>query len=457
LKPNIAAILLTGGTGERFGSSLPKQFHLVAGKPLFIHTLEVFLQTGAFTKIILPVPSRWMEMTLTQIKFHGISANIEVIQGGKTRQESSYLGLLASDPSTEYVVIHDGVRPFVDEKILEENIREAILHNAVDTCIASADTLVHSPDGLWIDAIPHRKEFLRGQTPQSFSFNLILRAHEDALKNEIVNASDDCALVRRLGHPVKIVKGSERNIKVTTELDLFVAERLLQYPSEGEEPETSVQIPSLKGRVFAVTGGTGGIGRAICLKLIELGAIPIEISKTSAEFKADLTKYDEVEKVFDEIHKKYGPIDGLINSVGSFAVKQLPDLSEKEISNTIASNLTTVIYCCRSGKIKPGGHIVNIASSSYSRGRKEYPVYSAAKAAVVNFTQALAETNPDLYVNVIVPQRTNTPMRRTNFPEENPLSLLEPKEVAEKITRLLRSAKVSGTILEVRKKHAPKT
>lgn len=448
----IAAILLMGGVGERLKSSLPKQFHPLGGKAVFLHTLDVFLKQEFFKEIILPTPKLWIDKVVSLIEDLPQKEKIKVIEGGNTRQLSSYHALQACDADTDYVVIHDAVRPFVSQKILQDNIEQVILHGAVDTCILSADTLVHSREGEWIDTIPSRKEFLRGQTPQSFAFSKIMQAHKKALEEGIENSSDDCSLIKQIGWPVKIVEGSERNIKITTGLDLFLAERLLQYPVE----EVSLQSQSskkLSGQVFVVTGATGGIGSKICQKLIELGATAVQISRTASEFSADLTRYDEVLRVFTAIYDRYGPIQGLINSIGAFEVKNLEDLSSQEIEKTISANLTSVIYCCQCSRVEKGGHIINISSSSYSRGRKEYPVYSAAKAAVVNFTQALAEARPELYVNALVPQRTNTALRRVNFPQEREEVLLEPEEIADKISKLLHTAGVSGAILEVRKKY----
>lgn len=442
-----------GGEGIRFNSSLPKQLHHIGGKPIFIHTLGQFLKMNCWSEIILPTPVKWIKEVQKEIASIPNNYLIRVIPGGATRQESSYLGLLACKSNTDYVVIHDGVRPFVTEEILQSNLDAVQVHKAVDTCISSADTLVHSKDGSSITTIPCRKELLRGQTPQSFSFQLILEAHKKALENCIENSSDDCSLVLALEHPVKIVSGNDLNIKITTELDLFLAEQILYRSFEESSPLSFTSSEDLTGKVFAVTGATGGIGQALCKKLIELGAIPIEISTSSLAFKTDLTKHEDTKKTFKDIHAKHGLIDGLINSIGTFEVKDFSSLSEQDIDKTIASNLTSVIYCCQSIQLKKGGHIVNISSSSYSRGRKDYPIYSASKAAVVNFTQGLAGVRPDLYVNVVVPQRTNTALRKANFPEEDTSSLLHPDEIAEKIAKLLKASSITGAILEVRKKH----
>ncbi len=326
-----------------------------------------------------------------------------------------------------------------------------MIYKAIDTCVSSFDTIVCSKEGTFIDTIPIRTELFRGQTPQSFSFPLIMEAHKQALSRGFVNCSDDCKLVLALHHPVHMVSGDELNIKITTDFDLFLAEQILYRPRlEKELPSSG----SLEGKIFAVTGASGGIGKSLCHELKRLGATTIEISQTASSLQADLTNYQEVQRVFQSIAHTYGDIDGLINSIGTFQVKDFPLLSEEEIQNTIASNLTSTIFCCKHAQIKKGGHIINISSSSYSKGRKECLIYSATKAAIVNFTQGLAETKPDLSVHVIVPQRTDTPLRRAAFPEEDKSSLIQPEEIAQKISQLLVSNPRSGSILEVRKTYS---
>jgi 2-C-methyl-D-erythritol 4-phosphate cytidylyltransferase len=444
------AILLTGGIGQRFGSPFPKQFHKMGGKPIYLHTLETFLELKEFERIILPVPPEHQKEISEEISSLYPHENILVISGGSTRQHSSYLALRACPQDTDYVVIHDAVRPFVSKKIIRENLTAVTTYKAVDTCIPSTDTLVQSKTDLLIDHIPSRAEFFRGQTPQSFAFDLIVKAHEEALLNGITNSSDDCALVLNLSHSVKIVQGDEHNIKITTDFDLFLAEQILSRPRLQED---SLVENSLEGKVFAVTGASGGIGKVICEELKNLGATILEISQTASSLQADLTQYQEVEKLFKSIADTHGPLDGLINGVGTLQIKEFDLLSSEEMQKTIDSNLMSILYCCKCAHIKKGGHIINISSSSYSKGRKDYPIYSASKAAVVNFTQGLAESRPDLCINVIVPQRTDTSLRRTHFPLEDKESLIHPKEIADKIAQLLKSSFCTGSILEVRKKH----
>ncbi len=436
----IKAILLMGGSGRRFGSGIPKQFHRLSGKKVYLYTLERLKEIHLFQEILLVCPESWIDEVEREV---GDYSRVRVVKGGLTRQESSYLGLLACGADTDYVVIHDAVRPFVSREILQQNIDQVIRWNAVDTCIPSADTIVRSERGNEIDEIPKRTEYWRGQTPQSFAYPLILSAHRETQET---NCSDDCTLVKKRGHAVHLVPGDEHNIKITTELDLFLAEQLLRLQ---QKPLGKI-AQTLEGKRFVITGGTGGIGQALCDRLLEEGAIPLAISRNCSPYGCDLTSAAETRAVFAQIHQTHGRIDGLINCVGLFTVKEVKNLSEEEIEEQIAVNLKGPIFSCKWAEIKEGGHIVNVASSSYSRGRKNYAVYSCAKAALVNFTQALAEECVQLQVNAVVPERTDTLMRRRQFPEENSAELLTPHQVAKTIAHLLKQENTTGHIVEVR-------
>jgi 2-C-methyl-D-erythritol 4-phosphate cytidylyltransferase len=214
----IGGVLLMGGEGRRFGSATPKQFHFLGERRVYQYALNTFLKMGVFDEILLVCHPSWKG----EIE-EGPQAR--VIEGGNTRQESSYLGVKGFLDAPEIVVIHDAVRPFVTEEIIFENIRGAIAGGAVDTCIPCADTLVYAPEKKWIELIPRREDFLRGQTPQTFQRRLILEAHEKALEKGVVNATDDCRLVLDAGGKVQVVLGDERNFKITSEFDLEMAEK----------------------------------------------------------------------------------------------------------------------------------------------------------------------------------------------------------------------------------------
>lgn len=212
------------GRGERFTDVTPKQFHCLAGKRVYLHTLDTFVNSDLFDEILLVCHPDWIETVQQEVS----ALPVRVIAGGGSRQESSYLGLLACGQKTDIVLIHDAVRPFVSKEIIRQNVQTAIRYEAVDTCIPSADTIVHSVNQETITAIPARASYLRGQTPQSFAYPFILQAHEKARADGVANATDDCSLVLRLGKDVHIVAGSEENMKITTPHDFALAEFYLQ-------------------------------------------------------------------------------------------------------------------------------------------------------------------------------------------------------------------------------------
>ncbi len=439
----IGAVLLMAGSGSRFGSALPKQLHRLVGKPVFLHALEAFLAAEIFDEIVLSCHPDWMPQIAEMLPSLA-HPKIQMIPGGATRQESSRRGLLAFETAPDIAAIHDAVRPFVTPEILLENVRAAIRTGAADTCIPSADTLVHAP-GRFLTSIPPRSEYLRGQTPQTFSYPLILRAHHSSLKE---NASDDCQLVLDLNHPVEVVCGSEDNIKITSELDLFLAEQIFRLRLNSI-PRDASRL-SLRGKKYAIVGASGGIGRAIADKLTSLGAEPIPLSRTSA-YPIDLACPQSIERALLKLRTDLGLLDGLINCAGILNARPLDSLSNESIEQMIRVNLHGLILCCKKAPLKSGAHVLNIASSSFSRGRKNACVYSATKAAVVNFTQGWAQERPDLHIHAVVPQRTNTPMRTQNYPEDPPRDLIQPEEIAETIADLLSQTKGTGLIVEIKR------
>ena len=221
----VGAVLLLGGEGRRFGGAIPKQFCLLGGKKIYRYALDIFLDLGFFDEILLVVHPDWTDLA---------HPGTRVVIGGKTRQESSFRGVMALKKGMDLALIHDAVRPFVTERIVKENVAAAIKWGAANTCVPSTDTLVYAPEGGKITSIPKRAEYLRGQTPQTFRMDWILKAHEKALEDRIENASDDCQLVLRLGKSIHAVAGEETNLKITSKFDLFTAEQLLAKGRAGD-------------------------------------------------------------------------------------------------------------------------------------------------------------------------------------------------------------------------------
>lgn len=435
-KEQFAAAILMGGSGKRFGSKIPKQFQLLAGKPLYIHTLEAFINSGLFSQIILVCPEQYIEKVRLEIPDH-----ITIIKGGSTRQESSYNACNSCSDSIKYISIHDAVRPFIHKRILEKNCSLVTKYDAVDTCIPATDTLIYSECGDVIEDIPPRHFFYQGQTPQTFSLSLIKKAHEHALKTKF-EGTDDCSLIKHLGQPIYITKGSENNIKITNSIDISIAEKLMGLSEDIAEPIHD----NLNNKIFAITGSKGTIGSSLAKAIEEQGGQVLTISRNTAQYQANLSNANEAKSIFDQIYKEYGFIDGLINCTGHFLVKNIQKHQPEDIHKLVHDNFLAYVYACQYAKIKNMGHIINVGSSSYHRGRQNYAIYSALKAAIVNFTQGLAEEYSHLFVNVINPPRVNSKMRKQFFPKEDPSLLLQPEVVANHIVQILKSEKTGLTI-----------
>ncbi len=440
-KPKIVAALLMGGSGQRFNSPLPKQFVLLGGKPVYLHALNTLEDSKLFDEILIVCHKDFINRVDAETQ-----GRARVVEGGSTRQASSYEAIKAADPSIDYILFHDAVRPFVSVSLLEAHIKNVIEYKAVNTCIPATDTLVQSLDGKTIDTIPTRSEYYRGQTPQTFSLPLIRRAHEKALEETFIG-TDDCGLVHRLPHPVHLVHGSEQNIKITTETDLYLAEQILRLQTKRI---STTSTHSLSGKTYIVCGGNGCIGSAIVKALNAQSAHTIVVSRTSSPYSVDLSDADATKLLFDKISRDIGPVDGLINCVGELIMKPFKDLSIDEMQSLLGCNLTAVLHSCKFADLKPKAHIVNVSSSSYSRGRKNYILYSATKAAVVNFTQGLSQENPEYFINAIAPQRTLSEMRKKHFPKESPTDLLRPDAIAEEVILLLKGED-TGLVIDIKK------
>lgn len=222
MKTYFSALILMSGEGKRLGSALPKQFHTLGTTKVYQHTLEVFRESQLFQEIILVCHPEWIDSVREET---ALFPEVKVIPGGATRQASSWEGLKACHPNCNYVMIHDAVRPFVSQEIIRNNAQAVLKHQAVDTVIASADTLIMTDDGQTIASIPLRAQFRRGQTPQTFAYPIICEAHANTTRT---NATDDCQLALDLGVPITLVDGSDENIKITTERDLAIADYFLQ-------------------------------------------------------------------------------------------------------------------------------------------------------------------------------------------------------------------------------------
>lgn len=224
-------IVVAAGKGERVGRELPKPFLPVSGIPLLIHTLRAITQSTRITKIIIVVAPEREALCHDLLRLYGpFRVPLTIVPGGAERQDSVRLGLAALDSTSEVVAIHDAARPFLDHEILDRSIETAAVHGGALVAVPVRDTIKRViQEGTVLETIPRQHLWL-AQTPQTFRVPLIREAHARALAEGIV-ATDDAALIERLGKLVKIVPGSYRNFKITTPEDLQFAKALLRAES----------------------------------------------------------------------------------------------------------------------------------------------------------------------------------------------------------------------------------
>ncbi len=220
----VPAVIPSAGMGIRMGGSVPKQFMELAGRPILVETLEIFQSSDVIEEIVVVVPPGKVEYCRKEmIERFGINKVADVVPGGKTRQESVRIGLESLGKNYERVLIHDGVRPFVDHEMVERCVNESMRHPAVVCAIPVKDTIKEvDRKGLVIKTVD-RSSLWQVQTPQVFRYEDIIKAHEIAHRKGWDDVTDDAMLVERMGIKVKVVLGSEKNIKITTPYDLEIA------------------------------------------------------------------------------------------------------------------------------------------------------------------------------------------------------------------------------------------
>lgn len=203
------------------GAERAKQYLEIADRPILALTLEKFQASPLIDSITLVVPLADLDFCRQEIvERYGLDKVQRIVLGGERRQDSVRSGLDASKWDYDTVVIHDGVRPFIETELIEKIIKAAKDHRAVITALPAKDTVKKVDQAGFVTETCERKDIWLVQTPQVFRFNDIMAAHERAISEGWDDVTDDASLIERLGIPVKVIQGSEYNIKITTPHDM---------------------------------------------------------------------------------------------------------------------------------------------------------------------------------------------------------------------------------------------
>ncbi len=230
------AIIFAGGVGQRLNNkdNIPKQFLNVNGKPIIIHTLELFEKHNEIDKIYIAIHKDYFDYMKNLVKHFYITKVAGIVAGGATSQDSIYNALKLANEENSFdsiVLVHDGVRPNITSEVISKNIKCAKENGNAITCTSCQETILVSKNEINPEHVPFRKETYAAQAPQTFKLKEILEAHEKMRK---INPSydgivDACTLFKTLNIPTYMVEGNRGNIKITTIEDLYILRALIRY------------------------------------------------------------------------------------------------------------------------------------------------------------------------------------------------------------------------------------
>jgi len=450
-------VLLAGGVGVRIGLDIPKQLLKVAGKTLLEHTLAALDGHAMVDEVIVMMAPGHLDAVRAIVRDGGYRKVSQILEGGETRNQTTQRALAAIGDEDSHVLLHDAVRPLLSARIITDCFEALEEHSAVDVAIPSADTIIEVGPDNTIRNIPPRAALRRGQTPQAFRASVIRRAYALADRDPGFKATDDCTVVLRYlpDEPIWVVRGDERNMKVTDPIDVYLADRLFQltHTEAAEGISEEDYRTALSGRSVVVFGGSYGIGADVCRLAEQYGARVFSFSRsatgTHVERRADLVAAAE------HVMAETGRIDHVVNTAGLLPRGTLAETSEETVYAATDVNYLAPVFMAQvflPHLAATGGSLLLYTSSSYTRGRSGYSLYSSAKAATVNLTQALADewAEDGVRVNCINPERTGTPMRTRAFGQEPAGSLLESEAVARTSLDVLVS-EFTGHVIDVRR------
>ncbi|WP_458781175.1 SDR family NAD(P)-dependent oxidoreductase [Arthrobacter sp. D3-16] len=454
------AVILAGGVGARMGLDIPKQFVPIAGRTSLEHTVELFQHCGLVDEMIVMMAPGYIPRA-EELLFgstpdakaaNKLSKLTGILPGGADRSETSRLALAAIEDKDANVIFHDAVRPLLDGDIIIACIRALDVYDAVDTAIPSADTIIEVDDENFIRAVPPRAKLRRGQTPQAFRMPVIAQAYERATQDPDFSATDDCSVVLKYSPdvPIFVVDGDEANIKITQPIDIHLADKLFQLKHKTMLPGGNAG--GLRGSTVLVFGASSGIGLELVQQLEAEGALVVGQSRTGNGTYVEDRKC--VAQALASAAATHGHLDHVILTAGVLSVGPLAQLTDEQLHHDVDVNLTAAFIVAQESQkylAESKGSLTLFASSSYTRGRANYTVYSATKAAIVNLTQALADewSSDGIRVNCVSPSRTATPMRTRAFGAEEEGSLLPAAAVAGATIQVLASA-MTGQVVDVR-------
>lgn len=447
------AVILAGGVGSRLDSSHPKQFFKVAGKTVIEHTIEVFERNSLIDEIAVVINPAYLTTIEEIVLKNGWRKVRKILKGGAERYHSSMAAIEAYAGCQDVnLIFHDAVRPLITDRIIHDTIQALDTYNAVDVAVPAVDTII-SVHGDYIDAIPDRSKLRRGQTPQGFKLETIQEAYKCALLDPDFKSTDDCGVVLKYlpNEKIYVVRGEESNMKLTYKEDSYLLDKLFQLHSFSLQEQEDA-FNKLQDKVLVIFGGSYGIGAEMAAIAKKHGAKVHCFSRSLNG--VDIASLEDVRMSLQNVAAEEQRIDYVVNTAALLIREPLNNMTYADVCKVINVNYLGIVNVAlesfpylKSSK----GTLLFYTSSSYTRGRAFYSLYSSTKAAVVNFVQAISQEweSNGVRVNCINPERTKTPMRVRNFGIEDDATLLKAETVAIESLKTLLSD-FTGQVIDVK-------
>ena len=452
-KPFRSLILLGAGEGTRFESATPKQLSRIGGESIFELSLKQILKVELIDEIIIVTSEECLSEVNAITKKYLSDRRIIVVTGGRSRQESSFLGCEALSDLSDFVAVHEAVRPFISPEVIISGY-ELLMDpeiDGVDTVIATSDTIVQLDEAeKFIQTIPNRKLLRRGQTPQFFPTKLLKKVYSIVEHQELSAFNDECGLVLRVMPNARIatVNGSEKNLKITTQQDSLIAEQLLRTPSvlskgnfkEFENPEIKCII---------IIGGESGIGKAVKEISVRAGVEVISLSRRNGH---DINLQSGRDAVAAYLLREEYKECHLVITAGVLELRSLKELNLDHLERIFMTNLLSPALLI--GELANLDSLPNsitlVGSTSYLKSRHSMFAYSASKSGLISLFQSFIDElgGSGTRINVVVPERTDTEMRKLNFNDSDKTQLV-PEEVALGILECV-TMPINGQIIQIR-------
>jgi len=232
---SVLAIIPAAGMSVRMGGETPKQFLSLEGVPIFIHTLRKFVNTDCIDDIFVGLRAEDMARAQREIDRENFTKSVRLVAGGPVRQETVARALALAPPTTEIVAVHDAVRPFIEREMIQRVVEAARRDGAAILGMLSVDTIKQVERQTIVGTIP-RERIVLAQTPQVFRYEIIREAFERAAADGFIG-SDEAVLAERIGYTVRVLMGSDRNIKITKPSDLPLARLYIAQEREQKNAE----------------------------------------------------------------------------------------------------------------------------------------------------------------------------------------------------------------------------